>query len=77
MKNSIIAVEAPDEEVDDDEWVDDPEEAQDIIARHRPEGAGPSGDAPGPSGANIYPLPSTSMAPAGGGRYRTEQRARV
>ncbi|EIE23406.1 MCM-domain-containing protein [Coccomyxa subellipsoidea C-169] len=69
VKNSIIAVEAPDEEVDDDEWVDDPEEAQDIIARHRPEGAGPSSDAPGPSGTNINPLPSTSMAPAAWDRY--------
>ena len=52
MKNSIIAVEAPDEEVDDDEWVDDPAEAEDIIARHRPEAAAPSADAPGPSGTN-------------------------
>ncbi len=50
MKNSIIAVEAPDEEVEDDEWVEDPAEAEDIIARHRPDAAGPSGDAPGPSG---------------------------
>lgn len=43
MKNSIIAVEAPDEEVDEDEWVEDPAEAEDIIARYRPNpGAGPS-----------------------------------
>lgn len=49
VKNSIIAVEAPDEEVEDDEWVEDPQEAEDIIARHRPDAAGPSGDAAGPS----------------------------
>jgi len=54
VKNSIIAVEAPDEEVDEDEWVEDPAEAEDIIARYRPDpGAGPSGsgDAAGPSSA--------------------------
>ncbi|BDA47708.1 DNA replication licensing factor MCM6 [Coccomyxa sp. Obi] len=77
VKNSIIAVEAPDEEVEDDEWVEDPEEAEDIIARHRPDAAGPSGDASGPSDGGRGVGPSNGGAapmdvdgerPAGRGR---------
>ena len=46
VKNSIIAVEAPDEEMNDEDWVEDPQEADDIIGRHRPDqdrSGGPSG----------------------------------
>ena len=40
VKNSIIAVEAPDEDMADDDWVDDQEEADEVLARHRhPAGA--------------------------------------
>ena len=35
VKNSIIAVEAPDEDMADDDWVDDQEEADEVLARHR------------------------------------------
>ena len=35
VKNSIIAVEAPDEDMADDDWVDDHEEADEVLARHR------------------------------------------
>ena len=35
MKNSIIAVEAPDEDMADEDYVDDQEEADEVLARHR------------------------------------------
>ena len=35
MKNSIIAVEAPDEDMADDDYVDDQDEADEVLARHR------------------------------------------
>ena len=34
MKNSIIAVEAPDEDMADDDYVDDQEEADEVLARY-------------------------------------------
>lgn len=44
VKNSIIAVEAPDEDMADNDWVDDQEEADEVLARHRrPAGAAGEG----------------------------------
>ena len=35
VKNSIIAVEAPDEDMADGDYVEDQEEADEVLARHR------------------------------------------
>ncbi len=43
MKNSIIAVEAPDEDMADDDYVDDQEEADEVLARHRRPGSAAAG----------------------------------
>ena len=43
MKNSIIAVEAPDEDMADDDYVDDQEEADEVLARHRCPASAPAG----------------------------------
>ena len=43
VKNSIIAVEAPDEDMADDDYVDDQEEADEVLARHRCPASAPAG----------------------------------
>jgi hypothetical protein len=56
VKNSIIAVEAPDEEMADDEWIEDPAEAEAVVAQHRRDGADSSGgDNSRNAGEQSYP----------------------
>jgi hypothetical protein len=59
-------VEAPDEEMNDEEWVEDPQEADEIVARHRPnqDGNEPSSSA-GPQGGEIFPEGGTIQAMLG------------
>ena len=49
VKNSIIAVEAPDEDMAEEDFVEDEEEFEDVARRHRgaPNGDGGAGNAPG------------------------------
>ncbi len=43
VKSSIIAVDAPDEDVGEDDYVDDAAEFEEVAGRHR-EGGAPNGD---------------------------------
>lgn len=51
VKNSILAIEAPEEEVDDEDWVPDAEEVEEMVQRaRRAEGDGPGSPDRSPGG---------------------------
>lgn len=57
VKNSIIAVEAPDEDMADDDYVDDQEEADEVLARHRCPASAPAGVAQhAPSKGHVHEI---------------------
>jgi len=60
VKNSIIAVEAPDEDMADDDYVDDQEEADEVLARHRCPASAPAGVAQ--LGGHVHPRSKLAAA---------------
>ena len=63
MKNSIIAVEAPDEDMAEEDYVEDEAEFEDVARRHR--GAPSGGAGPGPDDDEDGAMPALPVLSRG------------